>query len=64
MLQLCFSSGDVEEAGDSTDSHTRTALQPDPPLLAQVPHQSQGQRRAQVPGFYSDKWPDPTRLTP
>ncbi len=57
---LCFSSGDVEDACDSTESHTSllrpSSVQPDLWLLAKssVSHQSQGQHRAHVPSFYSD----------
>lgn len=58
--QLCFSSGDVEDACDSTESHTSllrpSSVQPDLWLLAKSPvsHQSQGQPWAHVPCFYSD----------
>lgn len=55
-----FVSGDVEDAGDSTESHTpllrASSVQPDLRLLAEPPvsNQSQGQPWAHVPCFYSN----------
>lgn len=65
---VCFSSRDVEDVCDSTESHTSllrpSSVQPDLWLLAKLPvsHQSQGQPWAHVPCFYSKEL-NPSRWT-